>query len=245
MSKISMHIGHRIRNLRKKKGYTIEEFSKIINKSKATLSKYENGSISMDIDTILEIAEALEVEIDYLINYKSPRVNKTLSLRNSYFNCSNFYVYFYDGRFKKIVRSLLVLSQRSPSSNSANATLYKGVSNFSDYANCDNVFKGTLNVYDTTSYATLINQVNKAKRVFLTLTNPMARGLPAMGLFVGVSNPPFFSPMSIKVIVSRYILEEDEVFNNIMAVSKEDVKQLKQYNMMLVNTSDCENLSTK
>lgn len=66
-----------------------------------------------------------------------------------------------------------------------------------------------------------------------------------MGLFVGVSNPPFFSPMSIKVIVSRYILEEDEVFNNIMAVSKEDVKQLKQYNMMLVNTSDCENLSTK
>ena len=192
MSKISMHIGHRIRNLRKKKGYTIEEFSKIINKSKATLSKYENGSISMDIDTILEIAEALEVEIDYLINYKSPRVNKTLSLRNSYFNCSNFYVYFYDGRFKKIVRSLLVLSQRSPSSNSANATLYKGVSNFSDYANCDNVFKGTFNVYDTTSYATLINQVNKAKRVFLTLTNPMARGLPAMGLFVGVSNPPFF-----------------------------------------------------
>ena len=152
MSKISMHIGHRIRNLRKKKGYTIEEFSKIINKSKATLSKYENGSISMDIDTILEIAEALEVEIDYLINYKSPRVNKTLSLRNSYFNCSNFYVYFYDGRFKKIVRSLLVLSQRSPSSNSANATLYKGVSNFSDYANCDNVFKGTFNVYDTTSY---------------------------------------------------------------------------------------------
>ena len=77
MSKISMHIEHRIRNLRKKKGYTIEEFSKIINKSKATLSKYENGSISMDIDTILEIAEALEVEIDYLINYKSPRVNKT------------------------------------------------------------------------------------------------------------------------------------------------------------------------
>ena len=39
MSKISMHIGHRIRNLRKKKGYTIEAFSKIINKSKATLSK--------------------------------------------------------------------------------------------------------------------------------------------------------------------------------------------------------------
>ena len=61
MSKITEHVGQRIRTCRKKKGYTIEEFSKMINKSKATLSKYENGSIAIDIDTLLDIAEALGI----------------------------------------------------------------------------------------------------------------------------------------------------------------------------------------
>ena len=56
MSKITEHVGQRIRTCRKKKGYTIEDFSKMINKSKATLSKYENGSKAIYIDTLIDIA---------------------------------------------------------------------------------------------------------------------------------------------------------------------------------------------
>ena len=40
------------RSTAKSRGYTIEQFSAMINKSKATLSKYENGTITIDIETL-------------------------------------------------------------------------------------------------------------------------------------------------------------------------------------------------
>ena len=95
MSKITEHVGQRIRTCRKKKGYTIEEFSKMINKSKATLSKYENGSIAIDIDTLLDIAEALEMDLSHLVDYISPKSKRPAAHGNSYFNSAYFYVYYY------------------------------------------------------------------------------------------------------------------------------------------------------
>ena len=52
MSSFSYFVGQRIKKYRKSRGYTIEQFSAMINKSKATLSKYENGAITIDIETL-------------------------------------------------------------------------------------------------------------------------------------------------------------------------------------------------
>ncbi|HZK60682.1 MAG TPA: helix-turn-helix transcriptional regulator [Anaerovoracaceae bacterium] len=81
MSAISQHVGQRIKKCRKSRGFTIEQFSKIINKSKATLSKYENGKITIDIETLLDIADALEIEFVNLIDYRSPNIKPELCLQ--------------------------------------------------------------------------------------------------------------------------------------------------------------------
>ena len=78
MSVITQHVGKRIRKNRKSKGLTIDEFSKMINKSKATVSKYENGTIAIDIDTLLDIADVLDMELKSLIDYNSSNVKPTL-----------------------------------------------------------------------------------------------------------------------------------------------------------------------
>ena len=49
MKEVSIHVGQRIRLYRKTKNLTIETFAGMIHKSKATVSKYENGDISIDI----------------------------------------------------------------------------------------------------------------------------------------------------------------------------------------------------
>ena len=49
MGSFSYHVGQRIKKYRKSRGYTIEQFSAMINKSKATVSKYENGTITIDV----------------------------------------------------------------------------------------------------------------------------------------------------------------------------------------------------
>lgn len=68
MNEINTQIGNRIRNFRKMKKITLNELSAIIHKSKSTISKYEKGEISIDITTLYEIADALEIYIEQLIS---------------------------------------------------------------------------------------------------------------------------------------------------------------------------------
>ena len=65
-----------IKKYRKNRGLTIAQFSEMISKSSATVSKYENGTIAIDIDTLLDISDALEIDLINLIDYKSPHVKQ-------------------------------------------------------------------------------------------------------------------------------------------------------------------------
>ena len=69
MGSFSYHVGQRIKKYRKSRGYTIEQFSAMINKSKATLSKYENGTITIDIETLYDIAQALNIDLVVLAGF--------------------------------------------------------------------------------------------------------------------------------------------------------------------------------
>ena len=62
MGSFSYHVGQRIKKYRKSRGYTIEQFSAMINKSKATVSKYENGTITIDVETLYDVARALDID---------------------------------------------------------------------------------------------------------------------------------------------------------------------------------------
>ena len=56
MSKISIETGNKIRQFRQSRKMTLDELALAIHKSRATLSKYERGEISIDIDTLYELA---------------------------------------------------------------------------------------------------------------------------------------------------------------------------------------------
>ena len=51
MNNFSKHIGQRIRMYRKLKGMTLEQLAFQIHKSRASLCKYENGQIILDVNT--------------------------------------------------------------------------------------------------------------------------------------------------------------------------------------------------
>lgn len=67
MSQISTEIGKQIRTFRKKRKMTLEALAAVICKSKSTVSKYENGEIPVDIETLYEIASALQIHVEQLI----------------------------------------------------------------------------------------------------------------------------------------------------------------------------------
>ena len=61
MSELGMRVGENIRIYRRANRMTLSELAERINKSKATVGKYEQGAIALDMDTLYEIAAALGV----------------------------------------------------------------------------------------------------------------------------------------------------------------------------------------
>ena len=55
MNEINVYIGGQIRKYRKANSMTLQQLADVIHKSRATVCKYENGEISIDIATLYEI----------------------------------------------------------------------------------------------------------------------------------------------------------------------------------------------
>ena len=111
MTQISKEIGLKIRAFRKKKGLTINELAIILCKSKATVSKYERGEITIDIDTLYEIAMALSVDIEQLLVSQRKEIISEQKIYNPAFftGVNQFYSYLYDGRFDAYLISFLLI----------------------------------------------------------------------------------------------------------------------------------------
>lgn len=62
-------LGARIKNLRRKLGYTQEHFAEAIGVAPRHVSRIENGVNSPSIDTLAKIADILQVDIKELFNF--------------------------------------------------------------------------------------------------------------------------------------------------------------------------------
>ena len=104
MSQLDQIIGANVRLYRRANRLTLEELAARIHKSKATLGKYEQGTIAMDVNTLWEIARALQLEPGQLMETLEPPEEKEHPAQPAY----RQYVYLYDGRTSRLMRSLLV-----------------------------------------------------------------------------------------------------------------------------------------
>ncbi len=228
-------VGQRIKKYRKSRGYTIEQFSTLINKSKATLSKYENGAITIDVETLYDISRVLDIDLKYFIDYQPPIFNeKPLVPKNTYFNQSTAYMYYYDGRIHQLVRSLLAFST-SMDSDDVEVTLYNGVESFSEPDRCRHLFIGEMKSYDTITHMVLGNQINEAEKMYICMLNPMQNRMPAIGLLSGIGSTPFFAPIALKTLISKEPLDENDKLLNAVKLDKDDYHLLRYYNMMVIN----------
>ena len=106
MSEISKEIGKQIRSFRKRRGMTLDDLSRIICKSKSTISKYEKGEIPLDVETLYEIAGALQIYVEQLLYCLPGRTAISAGTDSPAFfaGCSQFYSYLFDGRNGQLIR---------------------------------------------------------------------------------------------------------------------------------------------
>lgn len=234
MDKINEEIGKKIRNFRKSKGMTVQLLSNLIYKSKATLSKYESGDISIDLVTLYKIADALNIHVEQLL-YIEPSQGSALAnnIPSTFFkNSTRFYSYFYDGRNNRLVRCIIdILAQ--PGISSFKTMLYMNVKNFENYQECENTYWGYTEHYDALTTIILKNQATPLENIMINILASFLESEKKWGLMSGVSFRPFM-PIALKMLFSKIPLEETQELISELKISKDDIRAMKMYNMLSV-----------
>lgn len=60
-------LSERLAKARTKKGYTQQQIAEFLECNRATVTNYENGKRTPDVDTIVKLAKLYEVSADYLL----------------------------------------------------------------------------------------------------------------------------------------------------------------------------------
>ncbi|MDR1272639.1 MAG: helix-turn-helix domain-containing protein [Clostridiales Family XIII bacterium] len=228
MSEVTEYIGERIRLYRKIKRMSQDGLAARIYKSKATVSKYENGAIAIDVCTLCEIAEALDVSITQLIDFKPRKRLHEYQPPHGVFKNSDLYLYYYDGRVSRIVRGFLQLFF-DENTGVTQVTFYGDIKGFDRYKDCSLLYHGTLASYDLVTNIFFKNQVIEMEQGSIIAMNSFGKNDMTWGLITGISKNPIM-PISFRCIISAGILAEDEALVEQLKLTKDDVKIMKKYN---------------
>jgi Predicted transcriptional regulators len=232
MDSISVHVGKKLKFFRKLKNLSLDELSAMIHKSKSTLSKYENGNISIDIETLLDIANALEVDLNLLIDYKVKKAETKLT-KSPFGSHNQLYIYYYDGRKKSVIKSLLTLNN-DLTKNGTECMFFMDIPSFDKYEKCQFFYIGELNSFDLVTYLTLTNQANPMERLGFCILNPFHYNTTTWGFMFGISYNPI-APFALKFLLSNKPLPDEEITFERLSITSNEIKIMKNLNMMLLN----------
>ena len=232
--RISEEIGKKINIFRKKKGWTIQELGDAICKSKATVSKYEKGQISLDVDTLYDIAAALGISPEQLLysapEQAAPQHDDTVP---SFFQgVRRLYMYTFDGRNNSLSRSLIEIGNRQDD-NTYKVMMYMTYDDVNQYQHCENTYTGRMIHYDALTRLVFQNKDTPMEQYTI---NMLASYLDAPYKWVlnyGLSSRPFM-PIAAKALITKKPAAETADFIKALHISKEDIRILKLYNMLAV-----------
>lgn len=231
---ITKEIGYKIKFYRKNKKMTVDQLAAAVCKSKSCISKYESGSITIDIATLYDLARVLEIRVDQLLYFEpqNTRFGLSDSVPAFFRGLSQFYLYYFDGRTNKITRCVLDIRDDKDATVFP-VMMYMNINNYQHYQICENIYLGHIYHYDSLSSLILQNQHMVMEHYQISIPHPYINAETKWGLAYGISSRPLM-PTATKVLISKTIQEETPEFFQNLKLSKEDIRLMKLYNMLTV-----------
>lgn len=238
MVQINQHIGSRIRNYRKTQKMTLQQLADKIHKSRATVSKYENGEITLDVETLYEISIALDVEMNQLTDYRvensQPTPVATSHNRHSpFFKAEYLYFYFYDGRYNRLKDGTIHVHKSEDPSENCKAAL--SISSISPNGRSSEVrYTGRVVYSDMLIRFSFVNQYNSLEEDLLYIFNPLDVRDFTEGLLCGISSADLM-PCAFKCLVTLNPQEPNEELRQRLLITPQELRRWQKMNMLIVD----------
>ena len=235
MGMIMEEVGKKIHIYRKARGMTLQDLAERIHKSVSTVSKYEKGEIAVDVETLYEIAEALNIHGEQLLWNRQDKSEMAEGKETPSFfrGLSKFYGYIYDGRSNSLIRCIFDILEGGITENRYRIRMYMNFNDFDAYQNCENTYWGYIEHHDAVTNIQLTNQDSAIERASLQILASYLDSETKWALFNGFSTRPMM-PIAAKMLLSKNVLKEDAQLLQMLRISKDDLRLTKLYNMFPV-----------
>ena len=218
-------ISENLKYYRHSRGFTLDTLGKMINKTKATVSKYEKGEIIPDIITILEICDALQISISQLFPIDNFQENRK-SLNP--FNSNIIYMYYYTEN--KLITSILEITETV---NEINVKYFNGVKDVKKYFNNSSyIYDGILQCDKTIGYFNLTNRKSsniQLEKLQISFIIPWSNTFDITNCFI-LGLTPNSCPIIKKGILSMCPLDNINNFEYDLKISENELRKIKHDN---------------
>ncbi len=234
-NRINRRTGENIRRTRKLRGMTIQELADRIHKSRATVSKYETGEISLDIPTLLRISLVLQVTANRLIDYPDTGGGErgvASAGPKTFHNAARLFFYFYDGRYKRLKDGVIdIRPDRQGNQQGAALTISVVTPNG---RSSEIYYEGTVTYSDRLIRFSFINQYNTLEEDLLYIFNPLELRESTYGLLCGISSADM-RPCAFKCLVTLTPHKYSDELKEQLLLTREELRTSKRLNMLVVD----------
>lgn len=222
------HVGNRIRLYRKNRGFSLAELAEKICKSKASVSKYEQGKVAVDVVTLADIAAALNITPFQLLDYTNTQ-NQQIA-EAPFINFDTLHLYHM--KDKKIYHSLMN-TYPDEAEGTTHATLFYKIKDTQDYGHCSCIYQGSMYSHELLLSFILRNYHNAVENILLNFSIPMRNTTTLTGMICGISANSLM-PLAHKMILSREELLCDSALEAELTIPPESFKEMKRSNMLFI-----------
>lgn len=218
-------IGANIKKYRIMRGMSMQDLGNAINRSKAAVFKYEKGLSSIDIETLLMIADALEIGYEMLLETKE-RTTEQDDIDKYFFSAfDGSYYYQYNGHQRGLILGRIEVRSKD------NITLYFDCDDPKDYTNCKLIYRGHGAHNGNIIYFFLHNQKHNIEYCTLSAFNPILYEDRIYGFILGLSPSPLM-PIVNKCIISKRPIPTDDELIRLLTFNKEEIPSVKRANTL-------------
>ncbi len=225
---IQQYVGKNIKKFRSARGLTLEDLATKIYKSKSTVSKYEKGTIALDIATLEDIAIALEVHPSQLLMTSASEQ----STPQSQGLLDQTYMFSYDGREKRIITSVIE-RYSTEESNRFSIRLFYDVPSRNQLGDCVALYQGYSTKYEVLENYTLVNSYHEIEQIWLSCISGLSLNMLQKGFLAGLLNSTLL-PAVRKVILSPYMIPEEELLEQLI-FTKKDLQTIRKLNLFIID----------
>ncbi|MBO5397639.1 MAG: helix-turn-helix domain-containing protein [Clostridia bacterium] len=227
----SYKFGENFRRIRKLKKISVSDIAKQINKTDTTVYKYERGELIPDIETVLQICNALEINFDDLTKIKN--IEDTEKYSKNPFDANTMYLYYLG--FKKLMLFKLEFRQEAGFE----------VVTFNDIKTNAIFFEGTIESNQERAYIVMKNFFatnTKFEKVQLIINLTYTADGNYVGVITGTEDRANM-PMMKRCILTKEMInennqEEIQKIKDRLKISKEELEHLTEENFLTLDISN-------